>query len=90
MKNTAVQTDQAPESPRFRPSTSERLISRVLFQAPDGTQHQTSVYSTLAMDVAPGSPEHAARIEQYMAIYTAIGCKVLHMEFIDQIGWELG
>lgn len=91
--NNAVQSLQAPleqAHPGFRPSTEERLISRVLFEMPDGTVHQTSISSTLALDLQPGSAEASERIKQYTAIYTSIGARILRMEFVNQIGLELG
>lgn len=91
--NNAVQSLQAPleqAHPGFRPSTEEQLVSRVLFEMPDGSIHQTSIHSTLPLDLLPGSADASARIEQYTAIYKAIGARILHMEFVSQIGLELG
>jgi hypothetical protein len=90
--NKAVRPDQAsgPIRPAFRSSTHERLISRVLFETADGQIHQTSVYSTLALDVKPGTPEAEARIRDFTDIYCKIGATVLKMEFIDQVGIEIG
>jgi hypothetical protein len=85
--NTAVRPVQAPP-PSFRHATSERLISRVLFETPDGQIHQTSVYSTLAL--AHGSLDAEAALAVYRGVYDQLGYKILRMEFIDQIGLELG
>lgn len=73
-----------------RPSKSERLVSRVEFLDQEGRHHTTSVWSTKPLDFVLGTDLAAERIEQFKAIYEAQGYRVLRVEFIDQIGWELG
>lgn len=87
MISKPVQHEQADTG--FRNSAHERLISRVLFRSADAQLHQTSIYSTLPLDALAGTIEHSQRIEQFKAIYAALGCTVLRMEFVDQVGWEL-
>lgn len=87
--NTAVQHEQALP-PQVMQSIRERLISRVTFRAPEGRVHSTSVYSTMDMSIVSGCPQSEARLDHIRDYYKSIGCEILSIEFVNQVGLELG